>query len=96
MTKKIEFWRGDYGLDPNIPSLHIQFERMDRMDTGEIELDSNVDAILFTRQNGKKIGGLELVNPQGFIDSPLTDKIKVNGHNVKELAVELLQKLKEG
>lgn len=58
------------------------------MDIRKIELDFKDKSILFTRQDEDEIGGLELVDPNAFIESPLTDTIEINGYNVKELAIQ--------
>lgn len=91
LNQEIRFFPSTYFMDDAIPTLVFVFLKYPKANqyVGQIDLPNDVMAELYTQHDKcdgvGDIGQIEVVNPEGFMNSDKTNDIIVNGYNVKEL-----------
>lgn len=91
--KALDVWIGAYWLDENIYVLYIEIDDDPTCYlVGEIEVPEKEKYDIFTKENEDgKIGRLDIVSPEAFINSEYANQIKVNGENLKSFVLKTLE-----
>lgn len=75
----------DYWLDDSVDVLFIDFDGITSGGYGDYDLPEGVMSELWIKGTKEKAHFCEIVFPDEFMYSPLTDNIMVNGFNLKKL-----------
>lgn len=91
--KPKDIWLSAYWLDENIDVLHIKIDDDPScFQVGEIEVPDTERYEILTKENENgKVGRVDIISPEEFMNSNYANQIQLNGENLKEFVLKALE-----